>query len=134
VAGAWSLARKRVSKSEQYVPKIAASAESPLVIAPQGKPVERVAPVEAIPPSVPAAPVTMESPPSKPMGRLALAVTPWGVVYVDGKRKGISPPLAEIKLALGRHIVEIRNTTFRPYRQTVNLSGEAIVRIKHKFR
>jgi serine/threonine-protein kinase len=68
------------------------------------------------------------------MGRLSLAVTPWGVVYVDGRRRGISPPLTEIKLAPGKHIVEIRNTTFRPYRQVIDLSDEASVKIKHKFR
>ena len=67
------------------------------------------------------------------MARLALAVTPWGEVYVDGRRKGISPPLAEIKLAPGKHTVEIRNTTFHPYTKTVELEAEGRLKIKHKF-
>ncbi len=70
---------------------------------------------------------------AKPMARLALAVTPWGEVYVDGRRKGISPPLAEIRIAPGRHTVEIRNTTFQPYATTVDLEAKAYIKIKHKF-
>jgi hypothetical protein len=48
------------------------------------------------------------------MARLALAITPWEEVYVDGRKKGVSPPLAEVKLAPGKHVVEIRNTAFQP--------------------
>ncbi len=52
---------------------------------------------------------------------------------MDGRRKGISPPLAEIKLAPGKHKVEIRNTTFQPYTKTVELEAEGHLKIKHKF-
>ena len=38
----------------------------------------------------PAAPV------AKPTGRVAFAVTPWGEVHVDGRMRGVSPPLQEI--------------------------------------
>ena len=67
------------------------------------------------------------------MARLAFAVTPWGEVYVDGRKKGVAPPLNEITLAPGKHAIEIRNTTFRPHRLTVELRADASVRIKHKF-
>ena len=60
-------------------------------------------------------------------------MTPWGEVYVDGKRKGISPPLAELKLAPGKHVIEIRNTTFQPYGETVDLEADGYLKIKHKF-
>jgi eukaryotic-like serine/threonine-protein kinase len=133
VVGAWGLARKRAPRSEESAAKIAAASGPPLVAAPPSTPVEAAAPVETIPPPV-AAPAAREAPPPKPMGRLVLAVTPWGVVYVDGIRKGISPPLTEIKLTPGKHVVEIRNTTFRTYRQSVNLRGEGSVKIKHKFK
>jgi serine/threonine-protein kinase len=94
---------------------------------------ERVAPAEPAAPSAPS-PVTKQAPAiAKPMARLALAVTPWGEVYVDGRRKGISPPLAEIKLAAGKHSIEIRNTTFKPYAATVDLQAEGYLKIKHKF-
>jgi eukaryotic-like serine/threonine-protein kinase len=71
---------------------------------------------------------------AKPTGRLALAVSPWGEIYVDGKKRGISPPLTELKLAPGKHTIEIRNTTFAPYADTVSLEPNAYVRIKHRFR
>ncbi|HUH94189.1 MAG TPA: serine/threonine-protein kinase [Casimicrobiaceae bacterium] len=70
----------------------------------------------------------------KPRGRLLLAVSPWGEIYVDGRRRGASPPLTELRLAAGRHTVEIRNSSFAPYAQTVELDTEATVKIKHKFR
>jgi len=96
--------------------------------------VERLAPNQPAAPSKTASSVTKQTPAvAKPMARLALAVTPWGEVYVDGRRKGISPPLAEIKLAPGKHAVEIRNTTFQPYAKTVELKAEAYLKIKHKF-
>lgn len=97
--------------------------------------VERPAPGQRATPSETAPSATRETPAAvaKPMARLALAVTPWGEVYVDGRRKGISPPLAEIKLAPGKHTVEIRNTTFQPYTKTVELEAEGRLKIKHKF-
>ncbi len=81
-----------------------------------------------------APPVTRQTKASaKPLARVALAVTPWGEVYVDGRKRGISPPLAEIRIAPGKHTVEIRNTTFQPYATTVDLAAEASLKIKHKF-
>jgi serine/threonine-protein kinase len=87
------------------------------------------------------APIALASPPSsrteasvaRPLARLALAVSPWGEVYVDGHKKGISPPLTEIRVAPGKHTIEIRNATFAPYRETVDVNANALVKIKHKF-
>ena len=69
----------------------------------------------------------------KPTARLSLAVAPWGEVYVDGRKKGISPPLTEVRLAPGKHDIEIRNTTFPRYVQSMNLEADAQVKVKHKF-
>jgi serine/threonine-protein kinase len=71
---------------------------------------------------------------AKPSARLLLAVSPWGEVYVDGRKRGVSPPLAEIRLAPGRHRVEIRNSAFPAYAETVNLRAEAAVKVQHRFR
>ncbi len=60
-------------------------------------------------------------------------MTPWGEVYIDGRKTGITPPLNEIRLKPGKHTIEIRNTTFQPHRQIVDLQGDRSVRIKHKF-
>jgi tRNA A-37 threonylcarbamoyl transferase component Bud32 len=96
--------------------------------------VDRAAPEEPGASSAPAPSVPTQIPAvAKPMARLALAVTPWGEVYVGGKRKGISPPLAEIRLAPGKHTIEVRNTTFQPYAETVDAEAEGHLKIKHKF-
>lgn len=64
---------------------------------------------------------------------LALAVTPWGEVFVDGKRVGVSPPLNELKLTAGKHVVEIKNPGFVAYSATIELQAGANQKIKHKF-
>jgi hypothetical protein len=64
---------------------------------------------------------------------VAFAVTPWGEVHVDGRMRGVSPPLQELRLAPGKHVVEIRNSTFPPFRETVDVPADGAVRIKHKF-
>jgi serine/threonine-protein kinase len=71
---------------------------------------------------------------TKPVGRLDLAVSPWGEIYVDGRKRGLSPPLSAIKLPPGRHTIEIRNAAFAPYTETVNLEANASVKLRHKFR
>jgi len=98
------------------------------------------APPESTPPVAPAGDMTAATsppitpaPPPKPMGRVQFAVTPWGEVYVDGRKRGVSPPMQELRLPPGPHAVEIRNSTFEPYRETVNVTADGIVRIKHKF-
>jgi tRNA A-37 threonylcarbamoyl transferase component Bud32 len=85
-------------------------------------------------PSKPAAPATKPAPVARAMARLTFAVTPWGEIYVDGKKKGVAPPLTELKLAPGRHTIVIRNTTFQPYTQTVQLEAASQLKIRHKFR
>ncbi len=91
---------------------------------------------EAVSRAPPAAILTAKEQPliaPKSTARLALAVSPWGEVYVDGQRRGISPPLKELKLAPGKYTVEIRNTNFERYRETVELKADASLKIRHKF-
>ena len=134
VVAAWGLAPKRMPKPEQAVVKVAASVPAPERSTSLAEPPLRaMAPREVSPPSVPV--VVPSATPAPPMraARLAFAVSPWGEVYVDGRRRGITPPLKEVKLSPGKHVVEIRNTTFRRHSQTVDLDADASVRIKHKF-
>ena len=70
----------------------------------------------------------------KTNARLAIAVTPWGEVYVNGQRKGISPPMRELKLAPGKYMIEIRNTSFPPYRESIDLRIASQAKIHHEFR
>ena len=51
------------------------------------------------------------------VGRLGFAISPWGEVYVDGRKRGVTPPMTELKLPPGTYTVEIRNTTFAPHRR-----------------
>jgi serine/threonine-protein kinase len=62
-----------------------------------------------------------------------LAISPWGEVFVDGKRVGVSPPLTVLQLEPGKHRVEIRNQAFVPYRVIVNLEPGQSHKIRHKF-
>jgi eukaryotic-like serine/threonine-protein kinase len=114
----------------------AANTSAPAPAIPAAEPVERAAPAAAAPaPALEPAPPVASPPPAiaKPMARVALAVTPWGEVYVDGRKSGVSPPLTELKLAPGKHTIEIRNTTFAPYSQSVSLEANATLKIRHKF-
>ena len=133
VAAAWALAPKYLPKQEQPAVRVAALAPSPAAATNPGDPALRAAAREASPSSIPVVAVSNTPPAPARAGRLAFAVSPWGEVYVDGKRRGISPPLQEIKLSPGKHVVEIRNTTFQRHSQTVDLDADASVRIKHKF-
>ncbi len=67
------------------------------------------------------------------MATLVLAVTPWGEVFVDGTSAGVSPPLNELKLAPGKHTIELRNAGFTPYIETVDLLADTSHKIRHKF-
>jgi hypothetical protein len=64
---------------------------------------------------------------------VSLGIAPWGEVYVDGQKKGVSPPLNKLQMAPGKHTIEIRNTAFPPYKQTVDLKPGEQLKIKHKF-
>lgn len=67
------------------------------------------------------------------LGTIRFAIAPWGRVLVDGKERGVSPPLREIKIAAGAHTVEIRNTTFARHVAKVEVKAGGSVTIKHRF-
>jgi len=48
-----------------------------------------------------------------PEGNLyKLRIQPWGVVYVDGVDRGVSPPIKRLTLAPGRHTIRVTNPNF----------------------
>ncbi|MND05023.1 hypothetical protein D3C83_255820 [compost metagenome] len=55
-------------------------------------------------------------------------------MFVNGKSRGVSPPLRTIELAAGSHTLEIRNTSFPAHTRRVQLSAGEAVRIRHRFR
>ena len=63
-----------------------------------------------------------------------LAILPWGEVYVDGRKRGVAPPLRSLQLTPGRHEIEIRNTTFPRHVEKIDATPGAAVTIKHRFK
>ncbi len=66
-------------------------------------------------------------------GLVTLAIAPWGEIFVDGDRIGVSPPVNEVEVAPGRRKIEIKNGGFPVYTQVVDVKADQKVRIKHKF-
>ena len=49
---------------------------------------------------------------------LVFSVQPWGEIFVDGKSRGVTPPMKSLKLPPGKYKLEVRNTTFPVYTET----------------
>lgn len=64
---------------------------------------------------------------------VTLAISPWGEIFVDGRSMGVSPPLREFELAVGKHRVVVRNGDFKAFEQELDLTSHQTVKIKHKF-
>jgi hypothetical protein len=64
---------------------------------------------------------------------VSFAILPWGEVHIDGKMRGISPPLRNVDLMPGRHRIEIRNADFPPHVEIVDAKSGSRIRIRHKF-
>jgi len=63
-----------------------------------------------------------------------LAISPWGEVLVNGKSRGVSPPLREIKLAPGTYAIEVRNGNLTPLKQKVTVKPKSEITITHVFK
>ncbi len=76
-----------------------------------------------------------EAVPEKPAApaTIFLGISPWGEVYLDGNKEGVSPPLNTLQVKPGKHQIEIRNAAFPSYKQEVDLKPGEQFRIKHKF-
>lgn len=83
-------------------------------------------------PAVPA-PVSPAPAPPPPPGSVHFAIAPWGEVYIDGAKRGVSPPLTEVQVAPGKHNIEVRNTSFPSYTTTIEVTSGAQSKIKYKF-
>jgi class 3 adenylate cyclase len=77
--------------------------------------------------------IQLKPAPSVSNATIQFAITPWGDVYVDGKRKGASPPLTSVSIAPGKHRIEIRNSVLPPYSHTHEIGPNEKLNISHKF-
>jgi Adenylate and Guanylate cyclase catalytic domain/PEGA domain len=107
---------------EQRAPKASATTQA----AKAGEPAPAAAPAPKEPETVALA-VPRE-------GTINIIALPWAEVFVDGTRQGVSPPLKAIPLKPGKHRVELRNGSFPPHVQTVELRPGTDINITHRFR
>ena len=66
-------------------------------------------------------------------GRVDLRIKPWGYVSVDGAAKVSSPPTMQLKLAPGRHEIEITNPAGAAVTKTVDVIAGKSVTVQHNF-
>jgi hypothetical protein len=64
---------------------------------------------------------------------IQFAVSPWGEVFIDGKSAGASPPMTTLTVAPGKHMIEIRNTSFNPHKESVEIKPNEVKKIIYKF-
>ena len=64
---------------------------------------------------------------------LKFVVKPYGEIFVDGISKGRTPPLQEIEVPSGRHVVQIRNPGSPPLEVTLDLEPGERRTLAHAF-
>jgi len=73
------------------------------------------------------------SKPTLPPATLVFAIQPWGEIYVNGRSRGVTPPMKSIKLEPGKYKIEVRNTTFPAHTENLDLKARDEITVRHKF-
>jgi serine/threonine-protein kinase len=68
-----------------------------------------------------------------PTGTVRIAISPWGLVEVDGTSSGAAPPITELTLAEGKHQIVVRNGDYPPYTAQVQVTAGQSISLRHKF-
>ena len=68
-----------------------------------------------------------------PPAVVTLAVKPRGEIFVDGEPRGRTPPLTQIEVPAGHHLIVIRHPGFTPVRHEIELHPGDRVTITHTF-
>ncbi|HZM33399.1 MAG TPA: adenylate/guanylate cyclase domain-containing protein [Burkholderiales bacterium] len=122
-----AVASSRPKPAVQAPPvKVAAPEPAPVAVTPADKP-QTVA--EKKP-----SPVTKLARPPAALGRVEFAVAPWGEIVIDGKSRGVSPPLRSLEIPVGPHTIEIRNTSFPAHVAKIEVKESSSITIRHRFR
>ncbi|MDF8365509.1 hypothetical protein [Achromobacter anxifer] len=79
-------------------------------------------------------PVAQTPPPPAPPVTVSVAVRPWGEVLINGRSRGVSPPLRELSLAPGRYQVTLRNASAGDHRMTLTVTAGRPASIVHEFK
>jgi class 3 adenylate cyclase len=64
---------------------------------------------------------------------LVFAISPWGEIFVNGKSRGVTPPMKALKLDPGKYRIEVKNTTFPVHSENFDLKARDEVTVRHKF-
>lgn len=64
---------------------------------------------------------------------VSLVIKPWGEVSLDGRIQGVSPPLLELQVVEGKHVINIRNTTFPAENRVIQVKSGEKIKIRHTF-
>jgi hypothetical protein len=81
---------------------------------------------------VPPAPGTLAVPLPRD-ATLRLAVAPWAEVWVDGVKRGVTPPMTTLSLAPGARVVELRNPAAAPVVRRIDARAGQAVTLAHRF-
>ena len=73
------------------------------------------------------------APPPVLPATIHLEVTPRGQIYVDGVLQGTIPPLTQLQLEPGPHVIEIHNDPSPPLRLDLKLGSADEMTIRHSF-
>ena len=68
-----------------------------------------------------------------PPATLVFAIQPWGEIFVDGKSRGVTPPMKTLKLPPGKYKLEVRNTTFPAHSENLDLKTRDEITVRHRF-
>lgn len=66
-------------------------------------------------------------------GRVRLAVSPWGEIWVNGVFQGVTPPLNQLELPPGEHEILVRNGASPDRRVRITVEAGRTVRLQHQF-
>jgi class 3 adenylate cyclase len=68
-----------------------------------------------------------------PPATLFFAIQPWGEIYVNGKSRGVTPPMKSMKLDPGKYKIEVKNTTFAAHVESFDLKARDEITVRHRF-
>jgi len=83
-------------------------------------------PVAEVAGSAAAAPIVADVP-------VSFDVHPWGEILIDGRPTGVTPPLTQVQVPVGRHHIEIRHANSPAWQTDVDVLGSSTVHIEHTF-
>ena len=96
-------------------------------------PAKKAEPAKAEPGKAEAGKPAAPAAPAVPPGTIIFAIQPWGELYVNGKASGVSPPVKSLKLPPGKYKIEVKNTTFAAYSESIDVKARDEITIRHKF-